>query len=317
MKPMHISFLLLSLAAMLSFAAPHGCAAVWTDPDKAAAEQPDFLVQGEYAGEREGGRIGLQAAALGGGRFLVSMHPGGLPGAGGDPAAIESRVLDREALKQALTGLQRVERVSPTEGREAPGGAEIRFHDGKASFMEGAIRDGLLWPPAATKKPVADFEMHVEFRMPFKPGTAPSHQDRGNSGIYIYDNYECQILDTFALAFNEKVQPLKLHSDPKQWGGCLYKFKIADVNMQYPPLRWQTYDILFTAPVFEDGKKVKNARITVLHNGVKIHDDVELPQGTGAGASRPEKPQGTILFQDHGNPVAFRNVWVIERNAHE
>jgi hypothetical protein len=301
----------------LPFVAPHGCAAVWTDPDKAAAEQPDFLAQGEYAGEREGGRIGLQAAALGGGRFLVSTHPGGLPGAGGDPAAIESRVLDREALKQALSGLQRVERVSPTEGREAPEGAEIRFHDGEASFIQGPIREGLLWPPAATTRPVGDFEMHVEFRLPFKPDPPPGHQDRGNSGLYIFDNYECQILDSFALAFNEKNRPIQIPSDPKQWGGCLYTFKTADVNMSYPPLRWQTYDIRFTAPVFTDGKKTKNARITVLHNGVKIHDDVELPKGTGLGGSRPEKPRGPILFQDHGNPVAFRNVWVIERNAHE
>ena len=83
--------------------------------------------------------------------------------------------------------------------------------------------------------------------------------------------------------------------------------------MAFPPLAWQTYDIDFTAPRFIDGEKVVNARITVRHNGVVIHDDVEMATGTGAGAKRPEKEKGLIIFQDHGNPVAFRNLWLVEK----
>jgi len=155
--------------------------------------------------------------------------------------------------------------------------------------------------------------MHLEFRLPFKPARAPSNQDRGNSGVYIFNNYECQVLDSFALDFDKENCPFKPQSDSKQWCGCLYKFKLADIHMVYPPLQWQTYDIEFTAPVFTDGKKTKNARITVIHNGVKIHNDVELPKGTGAGGGRPEKPRSKIFFQGHGNPVAFRNIWIKER----
>ena len=109
-------------------------------------------------------------------------------------------------------------------------------------------------------------------------------------------------------------QGLKLHSDPKQWCGCLYKFKVADTNMCLPPLVWQTYDIHFTAPRFDDaGQKTANTRITVYHNGVKIHDDVELKIGTGAGGGKREVAKGPIQLQGHGNPVAYRNIWLVEK----
>ena len=74
-----------------------------------------------------------------------------------------------------------------------------------------------------------------------------------------------------------------------------------------------TYDVEFTAPRFNDGKKVKNARITTRHNGILIHDDFELDKGTGAGGGRPEKEKGQIHLQGHGNPVRFQNIWLGER----
>jgi hypothetical protein len=82
--------------------------------------------------------------------------------------------------------------------------------------------------------------------------------------------------------------------------------------MCYPPLAWQTYDIDFTAAKYDDaGKKIENARATVKHNGVVIHDNVELKQGTpGRDPEGPEK--NGVFLQDHGNPVAFRNIWVVE-----
>ena len=84
--------------------------------------------------------------------------------------------------------------------------------------------------------------------------------------------------------------------------------------MCLPPLSWQTYDIEFTAPKFDDsGKKTANAKLTVIHNGEKIHDNVELEKGTGGGGKKPEIAKGPIHFQGHGNPVAFRNVWIIAK----
>jgi hypothetical protein len=87
------------------------------------------------------------------------------------------------------------------------------------------------------------------------------------------------------------------------------------VNACLPPLAWQTYDIEFTAPRYENGKKVKNARVTIKHNGIVIHDDLELPKntaGTPGGITEAPEPFGLYL-QDHGNPVAFRNIWVVEK----
>ena len=80
--------------------------------------------------------------------------------------------------------------------------------------------------------------------------------------------------------------------------------------MCFPPLSWQTYDIDFQAPKFENGEKVADATITVKHNGVIIHDKVRLPKGTGAGGGRKEVPKGPIIFQGHGNPVFYRNIWI-------
>lgn len=285
----------------------------WTDPMKAAAEHPDFLIQGEYKGKRDGATIGVQAADINDGKFLVSVYQGGLPGAGWDNSRIDAKILDRKELTALVKGLKRVERKSPTLGKAAPHGAMVVFAGKASENVKGKIEDGLLWAGSKTTKPVGDFEMHLEFRLPFKPGRMPSSQDRGNSGVYIYDNYECQVLDSFALDLDEANNPFKTQSRNKQWCGSFYKFKLPDVPMAFPPLRWQTYDIDFTAPVFDGDKKVKNARITVRHNGALIHDDVELPKGTGAGGSRPEKEKGIINFQGHGNPVAFRNVWIVEK----
>jgi len=305
MSPCHLylHFMLLSASAL------H--ANTWTDPEKAAAEHPDFLLQGEYVGEHNGAKTGLQAASLNNGRFLVAAYQGGLPGDGWDRSKVESSVLEREALENRVKGLKRVERESMTLGRKPPLGAVVIFDGEKTDKIEGRVENGLLWPPAKTTDTFGDFQMHLEFRMPFKPSVNPSSQDRGNSGIYIFDRYECQILDTFALDFDRDNNPVNLESDSNQWGACLYKFKEADINMCYPPLQWQTYDIKFTAPVFVDDKKSANARITLWHNGVKVHDDVELPKGTGLGGTRAEIAEGFIHFQDHANPVAFRNVWIL------
>jgi hypothetical protein len=81
--------------------------------------------------------------------------------------------------------------------------------------------------------------------------------------------------------------------------------------MCYPPMAWQTYDIEFTPAVFDAaGKKTKNARATVYHNGVKIHDNVEFPKD-GPGGQKEDATPGPFQFQDHGDPVIFRNVWVV------
>lgn len=210
--------------------------------------------------------------------------------------------------------MQKVERVSPTEGRSAPEGATILF-DGKGldawQSTEGweVTPDGALMVTPKGKNLFSvgkwtDFEMHVEFRLPIM--AASRGQSRGNSGVFSQGLYEVQVLDSFGLngVFDEC--------------GALYKLAAPHVNACYPPLRWQTYDILYTAPQYgPDGKLAANGRITVRHNGVLIHNDQELLYITDWTEGDRLKPApsepGPIKIQAHNNFMQYRNIWLVDR----
>ncbi|MGC3968899.1 MAG: DUF1080 domain-containing protein [Pirellulales bacterium] len=188
-------------------------------------------------------------------------------------------------------------------GSRAPSNAVVLF--GAAGdlshFDEKAqvSKLGNLMHGTTTKDPVGDFKLHLEFRLPYMP--TATGQARGNSGVYIQRRYEVQVLDSFGLD--------GVHNEC----GGLYKTKAPDVNMCLPPLVWQTYDIDFRAARFDKaGKKIADARITVVQNGQTVQNNVAIPNKTGGG--QPEGPQPLpILLQDHGNPVEFRNVWLVRR----
>jgi len=159
--------------------------------------------------------------------------------------------------------------------------------------------DGLIKAGCQSKQKFKSHKMHLEFRTPFMPQAEDT--SRGDGTLGVKGSYAIQIPDTFG-----KVTP-------KGASGELQKVASPKMNACLPPLRWQTCDIDFTAPVFKDGKKVTNARITVLLNGVKIHDNVELPDLAG-GSTRDKKfDGGPIFLQDNGTPVHFRNIWVLPK----
>jgi len=301
---MKFALIILAIITTVSAVSAKNKVKVWTEPAKAEAEHPKFKYIGEYSDNDE--KIFHQVSVLRTQDYLVTTYQGGFPGRGWDQSDVNSRVLIQEKLDDLLKNTKKVNYVSPTMGAVAPAGA-VTMPD---SFTN--VKDGLLWAGGKTKDEFGSFQMHIEFCLPFKPSRNPSNQDKGNSGIYIFNNYEIQVLDSFALDYTADTFPIKLESQKIQWCGCFYKLQMANVNATLPALVWQTYDVDFTAPVFEGGEKVKNARVTVLHNGIKIHDDLELKKGTGAGSVRKQLARGSIYFQNHGNPVAYRNVWIKE-----
>jgi hypothetical protein len=278
---------------------------VYSSAEAAAKAHPEFPRVGEYVSND--GKTAIQANMLKDGNFLVAIYSGGLPSDGWDQSALQSKKLTATELKTLLSAYQKVERKSPTLGKAPPKGALLTMPDGFTN-----VKDGIMMAGGKTTKDLSSFHMHLEFMQPFKPGRNPSNQDRGNSGIYIFGNYEIQVIDSFGLDLDSENNAIELESINKQWCGALYKMKLPDVHMAYPPLRWQTYDIDFQAPEFDGETKVKNARVTLHHNGVLVHDDVELKTGTGNGAKKKQLASGPIFFQNHGNPVQFRNVWATE-----
>jgi hypothetical protein len=143
-----------------------------------------------------------------------------------------------------------------------------------------------------------DCELHVEFNV----------SKGSNSGVYFQGQYEIQILDSFG----KKDAELK-------YGDCggVYNHAAPRTNASKAPGEWQTFDILFQAPRFgADGQKTANGKfVKVVHNGVVIHENVEVKKPTTAALGGPEKPLGPLMLQgDHG-PVAFRNIWIKSRDA--
>jgi hypothetical protein len=302
--------------------------AVFTDPKEAG---PDFAVQGEYVGKLKTDKgelaCGAQVIALGNGKFRSVGYYAGLPGAGWDgkekpvaegqtqdgvttlkavdgeaTATIKDGVMTvADANGQTLATLKRTVRKSPTLGAKPPEGAVVLF-DGKTAenFQGGRMtKDGLLMQGATSKQNFQSFTLHLEFRTPFMP--SDRGQGRGNSGFYAQGRYEVQILDSFGLEGLDN-----------ECGG-MYGVARPKVNMCFPPLSWQTYDVDYTAAEYQDGKKVRGAKMTVRHNGVEIHKDVELPHATTAAPVGEGPELGPIFLQDHGCPVRFRNIWVVEK----
>jgi hypothetical protein len=164
--------------------------------------------------------------------------------------------------------------------------ADWKVQDGYMEIRGGDIK---------TKREFGDFQLHLEFWLP-NMGEARG-QARANSGVYLQNAYEIQILDSFGLVSKD--------------GDCggIYSIAAPMVNACRPPDRWQTYDIILRAPRFDaQGKRISNAVVTILQNGVLIHNCFEIPRATPGGVGEPKT--GPIRLQDHGCPIRFRNIWI-------
>ena len=320
---------------------------IWTDPAK-AAEDTGYQIQGEYAGVGLGAQVialgdgnfcaviyegGLPGAgwvhdnkiilhgSLEGKKASFKAPTGKLSYVNKDPKKFSPVKTFPPKSQKAYSGLidgdsfnvkthlgeykslKKLVRKSPTMGKKAPEGAIVLF-DGsnKDAFNGGRVDEATKFlntdgKDIRTKEKFSNYKIHIEFMLPYKPKARG--QGRGNSGFYQIDHYEVQVLDSFGL-----------NGENNECGGVYTKARPL-VNMCLPPLRWQTYDVDFTnAVVDENGKVLKHAKMTVMHNGIVIHDNLEIKGKTGGSRGEPIGTPGVMKFQGHGNPVQYRNMWI-------
>jgi hypothetical protein len=215
--------------------------------------------------------------------------------------------------------LQHVTRTPPTLGAPPPKGAAVLFdghnldawarkkgkewltEDGPAQWKlveGGAVEVVPATDCIITRRKFGDCKIHVEFRTLGVPS---------NSGVYLQTRYEVNINETYG----------RLDGTPNAgFDNCTPKGASPHVRASRPPLEWQTFDIDFQAPRFDvAGKKTTKARATVLFNGVKVYDQQELNPPTGAAGRLGEAPAGPLMLQEHGMPLQFRNIWLLETGS--
>lgn len=234
--------------------------------------------------------------------------------AAGDKAELEGKnakaVVTAEAMtvesKAGTFALKRIERKSPALLARPPEGAIVllAYEKGKAPCLDAwtnkkwkALDDGSMRVTpgsgnSLTVRRFRNFRLHAEFMV--NPAAS------GNSGFYLLDRYEVQVLDTFG------------RGPAKHGCAAIYQTFPPSADASLPAGQWQTYDITFHAPVMEGKDVKKRPRITVVHNGVTVHDDIEIPHATGNARPRGDAPEGPIVLQDHKSPTRYRNIWIVD-----
>lgn len=200
---------------------------------------------------------------------------------------------------------------APSDAIVLFGGSNLdAWRNDKGGEATWAVADGAMTVTRGsgdivTREEFCDVQLHVEWRMPtevMRDGKELTGQGRNNSGVFLQDRYEVQILDSY-----------QAETYPNGQAGAVYKQSIPLVNASRAPGEWQSYDIIYRAPKFDgDGKVSKPATITVLHNGVLIQDHFDIQGPTVWIGKPPYEAHGCapLRLQDHGDPVSFRNIWV-------
>jgi hypothetical protein len=192
------------------------------------------------------------------------------------------------------------------DGKSLAGWESVKGGPAKWVVANGALTVAPGTGDIRTTERFGDVQLHVEWRTPELPPEQQG-QDRGNSGVFLQELYEVQVLDTLEN---------KTYSNGQ--AGAIYKQHVPLVNASRKAGEWQTYDIVYIAPKFaSDGSLRSPARMTVFHNGVLIHHDVELAGGTTYIGKPKYEPHGDapLRLQDHSHLVSFRNIWVRKLSA--
>ena len=188
---------------------------------------------------------------------------------------------------------------------ERKGGGEVPWKI-ENGYMEVTSKGGGI----RTKKAFGNCQLHVEWRSPEGIDPAITDQKRSNSGVFLMDRYEVQVLDSYT---DDNYKTNRTYADGQ--AAAIYGSHPPMVNACRKPGQWQTYDISFMRPLFdENGKLLRKARITLLHNGVVVHNNLEIEGTTSHKKKAAYTPHesGYIHLQDHDNPICFRNIWIRE-----
>lgn len=187
------------------------------------------------------------------------------------------------------------------------GDALTQWESLKGGKAQWDVKDGVMTvKPGAgdivTKASFCDVQLHVEWKVP-QPEAGMSSQQQNNSGVFLQQRYEIQVLDSYQNRTYSNGQ-----------AGSVYKQTIPLVNAMRAPEQWQYYDIIFKAPRFDGEKLVSPAYVTVLHNGVLVQNHTEVLGKTEWIGAPSYEAHGCapIQLQDHSNRVSFRNIWVRE-----
>ena len=205
--------------------------------------------------------------------------------------------------------------VTSGDGNEPPSDAVILFNGKDLSAWQHTDKSEAKWKieggcftvtkgsgDIQTKRMFGSCQLHIEWRTPVETSPRIAGQGEGNSGVYLQSRYELQIYDSFNIP---------LYSNGI--AGSIYKQTPPLVNVCRKPGEWQVYDIIYVAPEFNGkGDVITPARITVIHNGVLIHNYTEIKGNTEYIGMATYRPHGRLplLLQDHGDAVSFRNIWI-------
>ena len=213
---------------------------------------------------------------------------------GGEPIAFE---LQRQHIKPPTLGATPPEGAIVLVGPGADTEAWLLRPGATDRIAEGGLP--IIKPSWISKQEFGSCKLHLEFVTPYMPNAGVGSQERGNSGVYVQGRYEIQVLDSFGAAPRNNLC------------GGIYKIAVPLADAVLPPLTRQTYDIDFHAPKFDaSGKKTQDAELTMLHNGIVIHDKLKLPNATPGGVTDVEGSAGPLLLQNHNDHIEYYNVWV-------
>lgn len=323
------------IGSLICIIALNACAAARKTVNDLFPENPDPLI-GDYIGRWNDEididpKVAAQVIALGGDKYRVKIVSKLDMRA---PIQLDTEVRAKKGVikfedgrfygeikNEKFTGgsgktdvfkMEKVVRLSPMLGLEAPADA-IQMYDGDFDNFEDStgwesLENGvfMVTPESdylSSKEVYRDVRIHLEFRLAHMPRARG--QSRSNSGLFMGDEYEVQILDSYGLEglYNEC--------------GALYKVSAPHVNASAPPVQWQTYDVIYRAARHNaDGKLIAYPTMNVIHNGVLVHNKTEMKWITGWKENERMEPHptvpGHVKLQGHGNYVQFRNFWLVD-----